>query len=57
MVVATKATVSADKKSVFLELPDRVPVMQMKVVCNIKAADGATVKHDVYATINKIPAK
>ena len=57
LVVATKATVSADKKSVFLELPDRIPVMQMKVQCNIKGADGATVKHDVYATINKLPAK
>ena len=57
LVVITKATVSADKKSVFLELPDRMPVMQMKVQCNIKAADGTTIKHDTYATINKLPGK
>ena len=57
IVSITKATVSADKKSVFLELADRVPVMQMKVQCNMKAADGTTVKHDTYATINKLPSK
>ena len=57
IVSITKATVSADKKSVFLELADRVPVMQMKVQCNMKAADGSTVKHDTYATINKLPSK
>ena len=57
LVAITKVTVSADKKSVFLELPDRVPVMQMKVKCNVKAADGSVVKHDTYATINRIPAK
>ena len=57
LVVITKATVSADGKSVFLELPDRMPVMQMKVRCNVKAADGTDVKHDTYATLNRIPAK
>ena len=45
LVAITKATVAPDKMSVFLELPDRMPVMQMKVQCNIKAADGTTVKH------------
>ncbi len=57
LVVITKATISADKKSVLLELPDRVPVMQMKVQCNVKAADGSPVKHDTYATINRIPGQ
>ncbi len=56
-LAATKATLSADKKSVLLELPTVVPVMQMKVQCNINAADGTKVKHDIYATINKVPAK
>ncbi len=57
LVLIDKITLSPDKKTVFLQLPDRVPVMQMKVKCNIKAADGAVVKHDTYATINKLPAK
>jgi hypothetical protein len=56
-VAITKVTVSADKKSVMLELADRMPVMQMKVKCNIKAADGSDVQHDTYATLNKLPAK
>jgi hypothetical protein len=57
LVVISKVTVGADKMTVLLELPDRVPVMQMKVQCNIKDAAGATVKHDTYATLNKIPSK
>lgn len=57
LVAITKATVSEDRKTVFLELADRVPVMQMRVRCDVKAADGSAVKHDTYATLNKLPAK
>ncbi|NDA65691.1 MAG: hypothetical protein EB141_02310 [Verrucomicrobia bacterium] len=46
--------VAPDKKTVFLEIPDMKPVMQMKVKCNIKAADGADVSQEIYNTIHKL---
>ncbi len=51
----TEVRVAADKKSIFLTMPDIQPVMQMKISMNIDAADGATMKYDLYTTINKLP--
>jgi hypothetical protein len=48
-------TVSADKKSIFLEVPGLQPVMQMEIKMNIKAADGSDVPADVANTINVVP--
>jgi hypothetical protein len=45
---------SPDKKTVFLEIPAIQPVMQQKIAFNVKAADGSTVKHDVYHSIYKL---
>jgi len=45
---------SADKKTVFLEIPDMRPAMQMKIAFNIAAADGTPVRHEIYNTINRI---
>ncbi|MFM8470148.1 MAG: DUF6797 domain-containing protein [Limisphaerales bacterium] len=50
-------TVAPDKKTVFLEIPDMKPVMQMKVKFNLKAADGATVSQEIYNTIHKLAPK
>ena len=50
-------TVAPDKKTVFLEIPDMKPVMQMKVKFNLKAADGAPVSQEIYNTIHKLAAK
>ncbi len=54
-VKITEARVSADKKSVFLSIPDIQPVMQMKIGVNIDAANGNTIKYDLYTTLNKVP--
>lgn len=48
------ATLSADGKTVFLEIPGLKPVNQMKIQCNLKDANGNAVKWDIYNTINKL---
>ncbi|PYI83411.1 MAG: heme-binding protein, partial [Verrucomicrobia bacterium] len=55
--VAVKSiTLSADAKTVFLEIPDLKPVMQMKIKFSIQAADGSPIKQEIYNTINRLPA-
>jgi hypothetical protein len=49
------AKLSADGRTVSLELAGIRPVMQMMVRVKVKAADGAPVKFDVYNTIHQIP--
>ena len=51
------ARLSADKKTVFLDIPTIQPVMQMKIAANLKAADGTTVKQDVWNSIWKLAEK
>ena len=48
---------SADKKTVLLETPNIHPVMQMKITANIKAADGTTIKQDVWNSIWHVAEK
>jgi hypothetical protein len=48
-------SLSDDGKTVFLELEDLQPVMQMKIAYNIKAADGTELENSVWLTINKLP--
>jgi len=45
---------SPDKKTALLEIADVHPVMQMKISANIKAADGKTIKQDVWSSIWKV---
>ena len=45
---------SADKKTVLLEMPNIHPVMQMKITANVKAADGTPIKQDVWNSIWKL---
>lgn len=51
------AKLSGDRKTVFLEVADLKPVMQMKIKYNINAADGAPLKQEILNTINKVPGK
>jgi hypothetical protein len=44
-----------DKKTVFIEIPDLVPVMQMRIKYNLEAADGTSMKQEIYNTIHEIP--
>jgi len=48
------ATLSADKKSVFLEIPDLKPVMQMQLKFTLKSADGADLRSEVINTIHAL---
>ena len=48
------ATVSADRRSVFLEIPDLRPVMQMQLKYDIKAADGVELRGQVINTIHAL---
>ena len=43
-------------RTVFLEMPELRPVMQMKIKCSLTAADGSPAGAEIYNTINKVPA-
>ena len=54
--VSIKSTkLSSDGKTVFLEIPDLKPAMQMKIQFRLKAADGTPVEYEIYNTINQLP--
>ncbi len=46
---------SEDKRTVFLELAEIKPVMQMKIQYNIDAADGTNLKQEIFNSIFKVP--
>lgn len=48
---------SEDRRSVFLEIPAIRPVMGMSISFTLRAADGTEVTHDIYNTINRVPAR
>ncbi len=48
------ATLSADRRSVVLEIDDMKPVMQMKIGYTLKAADGTPIKGAVYPTVHAL---
>jgi len=56
LVEIKSAKLSADKKTVRLEIPALIPVMQMKIKYNITAADGTALKQEVFNTIHNVPS-
>ncbi len=56
LVTVKSAKLSADGKTLALELSDVIPVMQQRVKLSVKAADGAEVQQEVWHTIHKVPA-
>jgi hypothetical protein len=50
------AKLLADGRSVFLEIPDLKPVMQMQIQYNLNAVDGKTVRGEIYNTIHRLGA-
>lgn len=48
------ARLSADRKSVFLEIPDLRPAMQMQLKYELKSADGAELRGQVTNTIHAL---
>jgi hypothetical protein len=51
------ATLSADGKTLFLEIPDLKPVMQMKIKFVLTSAAGNPLDYEIYHTIAKVPQK
>ena len=49
------ARLDPDGRAIFLEIPNLHPVMQMKIQFRLKSADGASVAHTVYNTVNYLP--
>ena len=45
---------SADGKTVFLEIPDMRPVHMLRIRCRIRAADRSRVSLDIYSTIHRL---
>ena len=50
-------SLSNGKKTVIIEVDGLKPVMQSRIRFNIKAADGAVLKQEIFHTINRVPAK
>jgi hypothetical protein len=48
------ATVSADRRSVFLEIPELRPAMQMQLKFDLKSADGLELRGQVINTIHAL---
>jgi hypothetical protein len=53
-VEVKSAKLSADGKTVFLEVPGLQPVMQMRIKMNLKGADGTEVSTEIGNTINVV---
>jgi hypothetical protein len=49
--------ISDDKKSIFIKINDLKPVMQMKTIMKIKAADGSKMNWELDNTINIVPGQ
>ena len=56
-VAVKSAMLSADGKTVSLEIPDLRPVMQMQIEYDLETAEGAEVVGPIYATINAVGDK
>ena len=56
-VEVKSAKLSADGKTVFLEIPGIRPVMQMKIQINLDSADGRELEWEIYNTINRVGNK
>ncbi len=52
----TAAKLSADGKTVFLQIPDLKPSMQMQLRYNVNAASGKPLRSEVYHTIHRLDA-
>jgi hypothetical protein len=56
-VEVRSAKLSDDGRTVFLEIPEIRPVMQMRIHFRLKAADGTPVEHEIHNTIHRVPGR
>ncbi|HWE02097.1 MAG TPA: DUF6797 domain-containing protein [Tepidisphaeraceae bacterium] len=54
-VAIKSVSISADHKTITLQIPDSKPVMQMMIQMHVAAADGTAIESEIYNTINKTP--
>lgn len=54
-VAIRSVKLSADRRTVFLEVPGLKPVMQSRIKMNLKAEDGSRVPDEISHTINVVP--
>ena len=50
-------TLSPDKKTLTIKIADLKPVMQMKIIMKIKAADGSPMNWEIDNTVNVVPGQ
>jgi hypothetical protein len=50
----TKATLTADNKSVFLEIPGLQPTWCMEIKCTLRGSDGASFTRTIHNTIHQL---
>ena len=56
-VKITSAKLSDDRKCIRLALTDHRPADQLRVACDVSAADGTPVRDTVYMTVHAIPER
>lgn len=56
-VVVKSVSIGTDDRSVFLEIPDLKPVMQMSIKYDLKTSDGADLRGEVVNTIHALGEK
>ena len=50
-----RAKLAEDGRTLFLEIPELRPAMEMRIQYNLNAADGKRMRNEFYATINALP--
>jgi hypothetical protein len=56
-VEVAEARLSEDRRSVFLEIPEVEPVMNISIDYRLETADGAEMDQVIYGTINRVPSE
>ena len=55
LMVIDKITLSPDKQTLMIALPENSPTMQMKIRFKIQSADGKPVEQEIHNTIHRLP--
>jgi len=53
-VAVSSVQISKDRRSLFVEIPDMVPCMQMRIGYRLAAANGKPVRAEIYSTVHAL---
>jgi hypothetical protein len=56
-VIVKSVAIGTDERTVFREIPELKPVMQMSIKYDLKSADGAELRGEVVNTIHALAAE